>query len=526
MAQFVPMSGGGGVQVVPQGRSGVVEQIALLNALSGAAQTGIGAYRDYQQRSKQEAADKALAQALMGDGTWNNPTPMHQRLSGADATPGASPGPRPGGAGPSPSELLASGGVWSNPTPMHQRLSGADPAPGSGPRPASGGPSPQQLAAGGGVWTNPTPLHQRLAAGPGSGAGPLTPSAAMVQALAPGGAGAAPRVPATGGGMSEDQLRAIMLQPGGREALTQAYLQRKGLAGAKEGFTLGEGEIRYDASGRPIAVGAPATPDISSAAKEARDLGFDLATPEGRAAYGQYRQSLTREPKGTTVNVGADKPVGASAGILSLITGAEEDIQDVTASIIDPETGEINRQNISTMNIPLVGGGVPGTAGGSELRGKVMSVVDQMLTMRTGASYTEAQIEAASDSYLPNATDSDDAVVEKMRRLARDFERAKRIYLIGQPGAQEVIDSLPKREPKQATPGMIDELISEGLGYLQKAGQGEAPAPPEAAQPKQSFDAVREERDALDYGEGDIWRNPKTGESVILRGGQWVPWNG
>jgi hypothetical protein len=29
-----------------------------------------------------------------------------------------------------------------------------------------------------------------------------------------------------------------------------------------------------------------------------------------------------------------------------------------------------------------------------------------------------------------------------------------------------------------------------------------------------------------DYGEGEIVRNPETGEAVILRNGQWMPWNG
>jgi hypothetical protein len=57
-----------------------------------------------------------------------------------------------------------------------------------------------------------------------------------------------------------------------------------------------------------VVFSSPDKPDLSTSQKEAQALGFDLGTPEGAQGYAQWRQSLTRPPAGTTVNVPAQYP--------------------------------------------------------------------------------------------------------------------------------------------------------------------------------------------------------------------------
>jgi len=138
---------------------------------------------------------------------------------------------------------------------------------------------------------------------------------------------------AAGGGLKAAQRELMALGPAGMAALTTASGVEKALR--PEGYTLGEGQIRYEigADGKPVSVatGAPKKEDIAGDLKEARQfLGIitpvnEMTTTE-RALVKAYidRKDLAKAPK---VSVDLKDPTAIAMAGLKLQSDIRQDFK-------------------------------------------------------------------------------------------------------------------------------------------------------------------------------------------------------
>jgi hypothetical protein len=343
------------------------------------------------------------------------------------------------------------------------------------------------------------------------------------------------RGPATPGllpGMDREQVLAMSLMPGGREALLQAAMQKM-LPPDPEGYTLGEGELRYGPDNQLLAsgpAGAPKPPQTRDVLQGDQRVfqQYDPATGQwaevGRgpafAPPSQVNVNTERAPSGYRFDESgalvpipggpAEQTQGSAAIAVSQGPGMIADIQDVTDGLLNPD-GSVNQTNLATMNTPIVGS-IPGTAG-SELASKIAGIVANMLYIKSGATAGADEVATQARIYMPSPGDSAGAVRDKLARLDRDSRAIIMNYAKGARGDFGLPEvAIPE---VGAEPGIGDRLLG---GIVEKGramiGSGVdavtgSPAAPAAAAPG--------------VQEGATATNPATGEKLIYRGGQWVP---
>jgi hypothetical protein len=303
---------------------------------------------------------------------------------------------------------------------------------------------------------------------------------ALVDALAgqpgqmgPGGMGP-PTAPTPGllPGLDRRLIEAMVLAGGG-DALVASALQQQ-FPAAGEGFSLEPGEIRYDASGKQVAAAPAATAEAEAPKMRDRLVGNERLFEQFDPAAGRWvelsRGPAFAPPAVTNIDV---KPVsGPAATVQSLAPGAIADLTQIHASLIDPQTGGVNRQLLTTMNVPGLDRAVPGTAG-AQLRSGFEGALDLMVTQRTGATATESQMANMRTTYMPSPLDDDATVRAKLERFDRDLRAALEVAGRGHPGAPQA----PTTSAPPVQPSVVDRLIEQGTNWLQ-GGEQAAPSAP------------------------------------------------
>ena len=153
---------------------------------------------------------------------------------------------------------------------------------------------------------------------------------------------------AAGGGLKAVQRELMALGPAGMTALTTASGVEKALR--PEGYTLGEGQIRYEigADGKPVSVatGAPKKEDIAGEVKEARQiLGIttpvDSMTVTERALIKAYidRKEALKAPK---VSVDLKDPTAVAKAQLETMGKWEGYLKNSGDDIVSNRLGAFN----------------------------------------------------------------------------------------------------------------------------------------------------------------------------------------
>ena len=203
---------------------------------------------------------------------------------------------------------------------------------------------------------------------------------------------------------------------------------------------------------------------------------------------------------------------GDAARNAALAPGAVADIQSITGALMGP-SGEVDRGLVTQMYL-----NVPGTQGRT-LRAQLERAIDLMVVNRTGASATPEQMASYWRGYAPSPLDSSATVQEKLNAFLRDIGSAKTIAQRGRGDVPE-----PTTQPQAPVePTLMDQLVNQGVGMVEQGvgavqGMMGGPAPAQAAPPPAAAPASQGQ-----VGEGTIATNPQTGQSLILRNGQWVP---
>jgi hypothetical protein len=273
------------------------------------------------------------------------------------------------------------------------------------------------------------------------------------------------------------ELAQAMIQGGGRDVLQQAMVSR--MLPTPQKLMEVAGSVYDPNSGQFIATAPQAHEGPqSSAGKMAADLGVDIATPEGQAAVSALAKAMQKD---TNINIDAKPVSGPAATIQSMAPGALADLSQIGASLIDPQSGAVNRQLLATMNVPGLGMAVPGT-GGAQLRSAFEGALDTMIRIRTGAAASESEMENQRKTYMPSPLDDDAMVADKLARFDRDLRSALEIAGRGYPGAP----TAPTPETTAVRgEGPVDKLLQQGIEAITGAFTGGA-EPSQPAAPAES----------------------------------------
>lgn len=256
---------------------------------------------------------------------------------------------------------------------------------------------------------------------------------------------------------ANDPMRAIELER------AQIELERLRNPAPPDGFTLGEGQIRFDAQGNPIARGTEKQAAKPSAVQEyeyAKEQGFPGSFQDWEASK-KGGMSFQTNPDGTVT-------FQQGANIKPMTEGQSKDAVYSTRAegslpIID-EFGE------ALTSLPeSVGGAIPGV--GNFVKSEQYQKAEQagneflqaILRKDTGAAITSQEMAEYGSVYLPRPGDSPGVLAQKKVSRRRALEAIK----AGMPPqailAQEkaLSNSQPATEPKKQGKAVIDGYIIE-----------------------------------------------------------------
>ena len=188
---------------------------------------------------------------------------------------------------------------------------------------------------------------------------------------------------------------------------------------AQEGYTLSQGQTRFEggrnvASVPAAATEAKATFDIISAEK-AKELGL----PDGK----QYQiNSLTKQISAigggdTTISVGNATEGERTAGILAdRLDFAQSQINDVLASSPESNKPQMGSTALNALGLNYLAN-ISNPAERQIIEAAQLDMLDAALTLGTGAAYTKEQLEGYRIAYFPQIGDTDQVITAKSARL-------------------------------------------------------------------------------------------------------------
>lgn len=209
-----------------------------------------------------------------------------------------------------------------------------------------------------------------------------------------------------------------------QRSIVNMLLERQ-LAGPGEGFTLGEGQVRFDAQGRPIARGGEKEPELPSAVRE-----YLFAVEQGFP--GTFQDWEASKKGGMSLQVNPDGTVSFSQGgnIKPLTEGQSKDT--VFATRAEGALGLIDQFGDALTSLPeTMGSQVPGV--GNYLKSPEYQQAEQagkeflqaILRKDTGAAITPQETAEYGSVYLPRPGDSPEVLAQKKASRLRALEAIK-----------------------------------------------------------------------------------------------------
>lgn len=237
-----------------------------------------------------------------------------------------------------------------------------------------------------------------------------------------------------------------------------AFEQYAAQPAAGEGYTLGEGQIRYDGQNRPVAAGPGKSPEPPKRVTVRR--GNKEVTQEWNAEAGRYEDVAEGDAFKTTpdvvVNDGMKLTEGQSkdVGFYSRGIYANSDLsqsEDALLSVAEANGGAL----------PLIGNYLKTPAyRQAERAGREFLAV--VLRKDTGAAVTQQEFDLYGPMYLP--VPGDDIGTLQSKRIAR--ERVMEAIRLGGGTAKplfEDIDEQFSQRPPPALPGSANQSQTDGM---------------------------------------------------------------
>jgi hypothetical protein len=264
---------------------------------------------------------------------------------------------------------------------------------------------------------------------------------------------------AAGGGLKAVQRELMALGPAGMTALTTASGVEKALR--PEGYTLGEGQIRYEigADGKPISVAQGATKrdtvTVGNTVLDKNTMAVLYTAPDAPAGSIKEFQDFMKLPKdqqaayiqlqeqkrpATTINMPneGERKAATLASRLNFSVGQMNQAIGVDPKAAMPNsTAEIARFVSRTDFLP----NKLNTEQRQIVEAAQEDILDAALTLGTGAAYSREQLAGYKKSYFPQMGDSAAAVKTKQERLNNLLKSAE---VASGRAAKEITAPIPK----------------------------------------------------------------------------------
>jgi hypothetical protein len=264
---------------------------------------------------------------------------------------------------------------------------------------------------------------------------------------------------AAGGGLKAVQRELMGLGPAGMTALTTASGVEKALR--PEGYTLGEGQIRYEIGpdGKPISVAQGATKrdtvTVGNTVLDKNTMAVLYTAPDAPAGSIKEFQDFMKLPKdqqaayiqlqeqkrpATTINMPneGERKAATLASRLNFSVGQMNQAIGVDPKAAMPNTtAEIARFVSRTDFLP----NKLNTEQRQIVEAAQEDILDAALTLGTGAAYSREQLAGYKKSYFPQMGDSAAAVKTKQERLNNLLKSAE---VASGRAAKEITAPIPK----------------------------------------------------------------------------------
>lgn len=260
-----------------------------------------------------------------------------------------------------------------------------------------------------------------------------------------------------GGSASDNQTEAWLqsqgLDPGmakivlnDKRLLQSFMLDRMKGGGTPEGFTLGEGQVRYDAAGNPIASG-PAKTQAEKMTDDLRE--YQEAVKQGFTGTFMEYQVKMKEAGRNQINIdtGVKLPNGyrwknpedQGAGVEPIPGGPAEEIPAELAARIgmaDSFLGQYDdlRKKLASGEATGIwdrGMAGMGVGGQGETYRQLQSGVDALMRLLTGAGMNETEAKSYAERYLPTYRDNAESATSKLDQLKRELLTTREMALRG-----------------------------------------------------------------------------------------------
>ena len=222
-------------------------------------------------------------------------------------------------------------------------------------------------------------------------------------------------------GLPEDQQELARVNP---QMAAEAYMKQQ-FAGGSEGFTLGEGQQRFDATGRPIASG-PA----KEAAKPAGVQEYEYAKQQGFPGTFQDWESSKRGGMSLQVDPTTGAVTFQQGNIKPLTESQSKDT--VFATRAEGSLALIDQFGDALTSLPeTMAGGVPviGNYAKSpqfqQAQQAGLEFLQAILRKDTGAAITPQETASYGQTYLPGPGDSPQVLEQKKQSRRRALEAIK-----------------------------------------------------------------------------------------------------
>jgi hypothetical protein len=230
-------------------------------------------------------------------------------------------------------------------------------------------------------------------------------------------------------GLPEDQQELARVNP---QMAAESYMKQQ-FAGSGEGFTLGEGQQRFDATGKPIASGTPNAPKPPQI-----ETFFDEKTGQQyKAQFNPATQKWDRvggtksDSNGITITNpdGTVTQIGGSGGAKT--TEADRRANLLTQQIVGQEASLMQAFDSLATGQNTVGSAT-GTAGrafmtaeGQNADDALKNVAANWLYLTSGATATDAEVDRQFSMIKPTALDKPENIIAKKARLQSMIDTMK-----------------------------------------------------------------------------------------------------
>jgi len=297
---------------------------------------------------------------------------------------------------------------------------------------------------------------------------------------------AGPNQPQAAGLGLESLAPKLMGSPEGRKSLAELFAAQKAMR--PEGYTLGEGQIRYEIGpdGKPISVAQGATKrdtvTVGNTVLDKNTMAVLYTAPDAPAGSIKEFQDFMKLPKdqqaayiqlqeqkrpATTINMPneGERKAATLASRLNFSVGQMNQAIGVDPKAAMPNTtAEIARFVSRTDFLP----NRLNTEQRQIVEAAQEDILDAALTLGTGAAYSREQLAGYKKSYFPQMGDSEAAVKTKQERLNNLLKSAE---VASGRAAKEITAPIPKM-PTVTSSGLPSQNAIQAEIERRKKGGG------------------------------------------------------